>query len=325
MSSSKQLPQASASEVEAMEKDYFKTKFHDILRDWRLYLLLIPLFFFLICWKYFPIASMVSAFKNLQIDSSFGGGTYTSLWVGFQPFQYLFSQADFWSAFRNTFVLSFYGLIFGFPFPILLALFFSEINLKAYRSVTQVFTYLPKFISVVVMTSLIGLLLQSSSASVAAGVLGGFFERSFHLTNLVSNPKAFRSIFIISGIWTEAGYGSIVYFAAILGISPTNYEAAKIDGANKWQQIQLRHLPRNGAHARHHADSEDRFPLNGRLRKGLPDAAVRYHRRHLLHLPDGLHVRHQHHYETAQYQQRHWLSRRSLQLPVIHVLSPRFE
>ncbi|MCI1735206.1 MAG: ABC transporter permease subunit [Bacilli bacterium] len=243
MSSSKQLPQASASEVEAMEKDYFKTKFHDILRDWRLYLLLIPLFFFLICWKYFPIASMVSAFKNLQIDSSFGGGTYTSLWVGFQPFQYLFSQADFWSAFRNTFVLSFYGLIFGFPFPILLALFFSEINLKAYRSVTQVFTYLPKFISVVVMTSLIGLLLQSSSASVAAGVLGGFFERSFHLTNLVSNPKAFRSIFIISGIWTEAGYGSIVYFAAILGISPTNYEAAKIDGANKWQQIRYVTFP----------------------------------------------------------------------------------
>jgi putative aldouronate transport system permease protein len=240
---SRTLPKAPEEEVEAMEKDYFKTKFHDMLKDWRLYLLFLPLLFFLICWKYFPIGSMISAFKNLTIDSSFGGGSYTSLWVGFQPFQYLFSQAAFWSAFRNTFVLSFYGLVFGFPFPIILALFFSEIRFTAYRSVTQVFTYLPKFISTVVMTSLIGLLFQSSTPSVSAGVFGAFFENCFGLKNLVSDPKAFRSIFIISGIWTEAGYGSIVYFAAILGISPTNYEAAKIDGANKWQQIRYVTFP----------------------------------------------------------------------------------
>ena len=243
--SSKVMPRASAEEVEAMEKNHFKTLGHDILKDWRLYVLLLPLLFFLLCWKYFPIASMISSFKYMpQTDSSFGGGSYTSLWNGFDNFKFLFSQSAFWVAFRNTFVLSFYGLVFGFPFPIILALFFNEIRLKAVRVVTQVFTYLPKFISVVVMTNLVGMLLKSSSPTlgVSAGVIGGIFE-SMGITNLVSEPKAFRSIYIVSDIWAAAGYGSIVYFAAILGISPTSYEAARIDGASKMQQLRYVTIP----------------------------------------------------------------------------------
>lgn len=240
--SSRTLPKATEAEVEAIEKGYWISKFHDIIKDWRLYVMFLPLFFFLVCWKYLPIASMVVSFKYLVNDSSFGGGTYNSLFIGFDSFRYLFTQSDFWSAFRNTFVLSFYGLVFGFPFPIILALFFSEIKCKAYRAVAQVFTYMPKFISLVVMTSLLGMLLQSSSASVSAGVIASIFERMGQ-TNLLSNPKAFRSIFVVSGIWTEAGYGSIVYFAAILGISPTNYEAARIDGASKMQQVRYVTFP----------------------------------------------------------------------------------
>ena len=237
--SAKAMPKASAAEVEAIEKNHFKAVAHDVLRDWRLYVLLLPMMFFLLCWKYFPIASMISSFKYMPTtDSSFGGGSFTALWNGLDNFRYLFAQPDFWAAFRNTFVLSFYGLVFGFPFPIILALFFNEIRLKAVRSFAQVFSYLPKFISVVVMTNLIGMLLKSSNpqTGVVAGIIGGLFE-NIGVYDLTSNPGAFRSIYIISDIWEGAGYGSIVYFAAILGISPTSYEAARIDGASKMQQL----------------------------------------------------------------------------------------
>src|SRR5574344_965999 len=234
---------ASQDEVEAIEKSYWKRTLHDMLKDWRLYVMLLPLVFFLICWKYFPIASMVISFKYYKASASFGGGVYTSLWTGFDSLKTLFSSADFWTAFRNTFVLSFYGLIFGFPFPIILALFFSEIKNKVFLSVSQVFTYLPKFISLVVITSLIGMLLTSASQYQSAGPIGWIFQNWFGQTNLLDNPNAFRSIYIISGIWETAGYSSIVYFAAILGISPTNYEAARIDGASKMQQIRYVTFP----------------------------------------------------------------------------------
>jgi putative aldouronate transport system permease protein len=235
--------QASEAEVEAIEKSYWKRTFHDIAKDWRLYLMLLPIMFFFLCWKYLPIASTVMAFKNYQSDDSFGGGAYTSLWLGFDPISKLFAKNDFWSAFRNTFILSFYGLVFGFPFPIILALFFSEIKNKAYLSVAQVFCYMPKFVSLVVVSSLVGLLLTSPSIYGSGGVLGRFFANNFGDYYLIRNPKAFRSIYILSGIWETGGYSSIVYFAAILGIPPTNYEAAKIDGANKIQQIRYVTFP----------------------------------------------------------------------------------
>lgn len=242
--SARTLPKATEEDVQRLERGYWHEKFHDILRDWRLYLLFLPLFFFLVCWKYFPIASMVVSFKNYQADSSFGGGTFTSNFIGFDSFLYLFRLADFWNAFRNSFMLSFYGLLFGFPFPIILALAFSEIRLKGYRAVSQVLCYLPKFISLVVMTSILGLLFQTSNANTGlpAGPLAKIFE-AMGQRDLLSNPRAFRSLYTVSGIWTDAGYGSIVYFAAILGISPTNYEAARIDGASKMQQMRYVTIP----------------------------------------------------------------------------------
>lgn len=243
----KSLPKATEEEIQSMERGFWRQKFHDIATDWRLYVMFFPLFFFLVCWKYFPIASMIVSFKNYQANSSFGGGTFTSDFIGFDSFIYLFNQPNFWLAFRNTFAISFYGLIFGFPFPIILALFFSEMRIKWYRSIAQVFTYLPKFISLVVMTSLVGMLIQPSQTigNVVvnqAGPIGALFE-AMGVKDMMHSPSAFRSIFTVSGIWSDAGYGSIVYFAAILGISPTNYEAAKIDGANKMQQVKYVTFP----------------------------------------------------------------------------------
>ncbi len=238
----RQLPKASEEEVQRREREYWKGKIHAIFTDWRLYLLLLPLAFFFIVWKYIPIGTMIRSFKDYKIDSSFGGGAFTSDFIGFYSFQFLFHQTKFWQAFRNTFLLSFYGLVFGFPFPIILALFFSEIRCRFFRSVSQVLCYLPKFISLVVRTTIISRLLASSSQLSAAGPIAALFENRGS-KELLTNAKAFRSIYTVSGIWQEAGYGSIVYFAAILGISPTNYEAARIDGATKRQQIRYVTLP----------------------------------------------------------------------------------
>ena len=176
------------------------------------------------------------------------------LFAGFSYFKTLMAGAstlstEFWRAMRNTFLLSFYGLCFGFPMPIILALFFNEIRSNAARSIYQVTTYLPKFMSTVVMTSLVTMLVKQGSTLQSAGIISQFLRDlgiiSAETANagLLNNPAYFRAIYQISGIWEEAGYGSIVFFAAIIAISPTSYEAAQIDGANKWAQMRYVVLP----------------------------------------------------------------------------------
>ena len=161
------------------------------------------------------------------------------------------TQAEvFWKAFRNTFVNSMYGLIFGFPIPILLALMFSEVKNRFYLSFLQVCSYLPHFISTVVITLIIRFWCSGSDG--IGGVIFYMFEGlgwntmddGTRFTNsILSHAKFFRPIYQISAIWEGAGYGSIVYFAAILAISPTSYEAARIDGASKLQQIRYVTFP----------------------------------------------------------------------------------
>ena len=158
-------------------------------------------------------------------------------------------SAEFWRALRNTFLLSFYGLCFGFPVPIILALFFNEVKSNIARSIYQVLTYLPKFMSTVVMTSLVMMLVKQGAITTNCGVLSqllqklGFITKEVADAGLLNNPSFFRGIYQLSGIWEDAGYGSIVYFAAIIAISPTSYEAAQIDGAGKMAQMKYVVLP----------------------------------------------------------------------------------
>ncbi len=172
--------------------------------------------------------------------------------VGFQYFKQMMfgSQAHlFWRSFRNTFALSFYGLVLGFPLPIIIALFFNEIKSDIYRSVLQILTYLPHFVSVVVMTSLISLIFRPGSAVSSYGIFSqalvnmGILSEEAAMNGVMYSPQYFRAVYIISGMWQGAGYGSIVYFAAIIGISPTSYEAAQMDGANKMAQVRHVVLP----------------------------------------------------------------------------------
>ena len=233
-----------------VEKHYWKNVVKTVARDWRLYLMLIPMLLVFLFWRYFPMYELLSCFKVADQELPVA----EQLFSGFSYFkQLLFSGNDlsveFWRALRNTFLLSFYGLCFGFPMPIILALFFNEIKSNLLRSTYQVLTYLPKFMSTVVMTSLVTMLVKQGSLTSSMGILSqllvhlGLLTEEVANAGLLRNPDFFRSIYQISGIWEGAGYDSIVYFAAIIAISPTSYEAAQIDGAGKMAQMKYVVIP----------------------------------------------------------------------------------
>ena len=219
-----------------VEKHYWLHVGRTIVKDWRLYVMLVPMLLVFLFWRYFPMYELLGCFKvsdevlpvSQQLFSGFS--YFRRLLVGGDAL-----SAEFWRALRNTFLLSFYGLCFGFPVPIILSLFFNEVKSNIARSVYQVLTYLPKFMSTVVMTSLVMMLVKQGAITTNCGVLSqllqklGFITKEVADAGLLNNPSFFRGIYQLSGIWEDAGYGSIVYFAAIIAISPTSYEAAQID------------------------------------------------------------------------------------------------
>lgn len=249
--------------LEEMERTKWKRIFKTMLKDWRLYVLLLPTILFFFMFRYLPMAGLFTSFK--ANNSSAGGTTFDILfnydWQGLRYAKTVIfgvESARFWASFRNTFVISMYGLCFTFPVPILLALFFSEIKNEFWRSAVQICAYLPKFISTVVCTTLVLKLLDSGATTNGSpGVLITLLNKLHIIPESVNTtegngaaikgmmgyPQYFRAVYSISGVWEGSGYGSIVYFAAIMGISPTGYEAAKIDGANKMAQIRYVTLP----------------------------------------------------------------------------------
>ena len=233
-----------------VEKHYWRNVARTVAKDWRLYIMLIPMILVFLFWRYFPMYELLRCFKvSDQVKP-----VADQFFSGFSYFKRLLVSGDglsveFWRALRNTFLLSFYGLLFGFPMPVILALFFNEIKSNGLRSIYQVLTYLPKFISTVVMTSLVTMLVKQGSLTSNMGILSqalcsmGLITQEVANAGLLNNPGFFRAIYQISGIWETAGYDSIVFFAAIIAISPTSYEAAQIDGANKMAQMKYVVLP----------------------------------------------------------------------------------
>ncbi len=239
--------------LDEMERTKWQRTGKTLLKDWRLYALLVPLLVFMLLFKYLPIKGVLVAFK-------YNDSTKDALdmdWFGVYNLKAaLFNDATFWRAFRNTFVNSMYGLFLGFPIPILLALEFSEIKNYGYRSVLQVCSYLPKFLSTVITTTIISIWCRhvTVSGQDTKGLLTIIFENFGWLAKvdagkyvsqdgILYQARFFRPVYQISGIWEASGYGSIVYFAAILAISPSSYEAARIDGASKIQQIRYVTIP----------------------------------------------------------------------------------
>ncbi len=238
-----------------VEKHYWLNVGRTILKDWRLYVMLVPMLLVFLFWRYMPMYELLGSFKVDDVvkpvaEQYFKGfSNFKGLLLGTGTYSGL--STDFWRAMRNTFLLSFYGLLFGFPMPIILALFFNEIRSNAARSALQVMTYLPKFMSTVVMTSLVVMLIKQGSAAsnTPPGILSqaltslGLISAATAPNGMLNNPNYFRAIYQVSGIWETAGYDSIVFFAAIIAISPTSYEAAQIDGAGKWAQMRYVVLP----------------------------------------------------------------------------------
>ena len=233
-----------------VEKHYWLHVGRTILKDWRLYLMLLPMLLVFLFWRYFPMYELLGCFKRYDEILPVSQRLFT----GFSYFKQLLVggsniSTEFWRALRNTFLLSFYGLCFGFPMPIILALFFNEVRSDVTRSVFQVMTYLPKFMSTVVMTSLTIMLVKGASSMNGMGVVSqalvslGLISKEIGEAGLLNQPGLCRAIYQITGIWEGAGYDSIVFFAAIIAISPTSYEAAQIDGAGKMAQMKYVVLP----------------------------------------------------------------------------------
>lgn len=200
----------------------------DWLRNRSLYLIVIPVLVFYILFHYKPMYGAIIAFK----DYTPALGVSKSPWVGFANFVRFFKSVYFVRLIKNTLLLSIYNLVFGFPAPIILALLLNEVRNKKFKSLTQTITYLPHFISMIVVTGMLTNFCMSTGLfNDIIVLLGG--ERS----PLLQNPKLYRTIYVASSIWQEVGWGSIIYLSALSGVDSQLYEAASIDGAGKWKQL----------------------------------------------------------------------------------------
>ncbi|MBE5041143.1 ABC transporter permease [Ructibacterium gallinarum] len=200
-----------------------------------LYLMLLPCVIYFILFHYVPMYGIVMAFK----DFDFGKGIWNSPWIGLENFRYMFSLPDFYSVLKNSLTLSLLRLLFGFPMPLLLALMINEIRMVKFKKTVQTIIYLPHFISWVVIGGILVNFL-SPTWGVVNKILGSFgVEPIFFM----AEEKYFKWMVVLSSIWKEAGWGTILYLAALTAINPELYEAARIDGANRFQQLYRITLP----------------------------------------------------------------------------------
>lgn len=199
----------------------------DIIRNRYIYLILLPVIAYYIVFHYGPMYGLQIAFK----DYGLADGIWGSPWVGLDHFKSFFGNYYFWRLIRNTLLINIYELLFAFPASIILALLLNEIRKGFFKRIVQTISYLPHFISIVVVV----------------GMMIDFFARDGLVNNLLlmiglqpiafmQEPEWFRFMYISSGIWQGIGWGSIIYLASIANIDPTLYDAARIDGAGRWKQ-----------------------------------------------------------------------------------------
>ncbi|MDD9266875.1 ABC transporter permease [Paenibacillus sp. GCM10023248] len=206
----------------------------DVRRNRAIYLMVLPVALYFFIFKYFPMYGAVIAFK----DFSPAKGIWGSDWVGFEHFKDFFQSYYFFRVLRNTFLISFYNLVFGFPAPIILAILLNEIRQKLFKSIVQTISYLPHFISIVVISGLI--IDFTNRGGIVNSFIMFFGGQDSALMNDAGN---FRTIFVSTSIWQELGWSSIIYLAALSGINPELYEAVRVDGAGRFRQIWSVTLP----------------------------------------------------------------------------------
>ncbi|MFV0502401.1 MAG: ABC transporter permease [Lachnospirales bacterium] len=203
--------------------------------NWQLWMLLLPAIFYVLIFCYQPMYGALIAFKDFDPRLGIMG----SEWVGLKYFKQFFETSIFEKTFRNTILLSIYGLIWGFPIPIIFALLLNQIRNAKFKSFMQTITYAPNFISIVVLVGMVTLFLSSGS-----GFLTNIFEFfGAEDTLYLVRPEYFRTIYIASGIWQSMGFSSIVFVAALTGVSPEFHESAMIDGASILKRIWYVDIP----------------------------------------------------------------------------------
>lgn len=204
-----------------------ETLAHHIRKYWQLYaMMLIPVIYYIV-FRYIPMAGNIIAFRRFRI----GGSIFGDEWSGLRYVQMFINDANFWRAFRNTLLLNFEYLLVSFPLTIIFALLLNEIKQVHFKKVVQTISYLPHFISMVIVAGMVKELLSTSGPiNALIQSLGG------EAITFISLPEWFPPIFVVSGVWQGIGWGTILYLAAMSGINPELYEAAGLDGANKFQQ-----------------------------------------------------------------------------------------
>lgn len=193
-----------------------------------LYLMAIPVLLYFIIFCYIPMGGLVIAFKKYDLAK----GIFGSEWVGLKHFKDYFTGIYFGRTMRNTLLISFYNILFGFPAPVIFAILLNELRSKWFKKTVQTITYLPHFISLVVICGMLVNFFSSDGVGTQMIVaLGG------EQMNYVGSVRHFRTVYIASNIWQSVGWGSIIYLAALTGIDQQLYEAATIDGAGRFKQI----------------------------------------------------------------------------------------
>ncbi|NOV01211.1 ABC transporter permease [Paenibacillus planticolens] len=207
----------------------FQVRFkRDFLLNKYLYLMMVPVLVYYIVFHYAPMYGALIAFKEYTPNK----GILGSSWVGFQHFNDFFSSYYFWRILKNTVIISLYSLCFEFPAPIILAILINELTNKKFQRFVQTVTYMPYFISLIVIAGMI------KDFTNNGGLINNFLTHfGASDTAMLQKPELFRTIYILSEIWQKIGWESIIYLAALMGIDQEQYEAAKMDGASKLKQV----------------------------------------------------------------------------------------
>lgn len=220
--------QAAAAPAVTMGRKPLKKR---ILANWQLYaMLLIPIVITII-YKYIPMYGIQIAFRDYKASQ----GMFGSQWVGLQWFERFFGSPNCIRMIKNTVLLSLYSLLWSFPIPIILALMINQLRFQKFKRAVQTILYAPHFISIMVVCGMIRIFLSPSG-----GLINLLLGTS---VDFMTEASAFRTIYIASGIWQDAGWGMIVYMATLSNIDTSNYEAAKIDGASVFQRIRYIDIP----------------------------------------------------------------------------------
>lgn len=208
--------------------DKSRTTLKTVLKYKHIYIILLPAILYYLTFHYAPMGGLAIAFQKYSITK----GIFHSKWIGLENFKTFITDIYFWRLLRNTLMINFWNLIFGFPAPIIFALLLNEIKRDRFKKSVQTITYMPHFLSVVVVSSMILTFFATNGPiNSIISMLGG------NKVTFMTEPKYFYRIYVISDIWQQLGWGSIIYIAAISGIDQELYDAAQVDGANRWRQL----------------------------------------------------------------------------------------